>query len=252
MRPKVSVIIPCYNYEKYIEQCILSVIVQRINFNIEIIIRDDNSTDNSYQIAMRIANFYQNEQFQFRVYKNDYNTGEIINTKRLLDDCKGEYIAYLDADDYWSTPHKLQVQVDFLDNNNDYSMCVSGYIELENQNKWNSVDFSWWMFPVNNTTESLTKMNYLSSSSSRVFRNYPNLIKDYFHLFPYSDWPLNFELSLLGKIECMNFPGYVYRKHYDSLSENQIKIEVNNHKELLEKRQNILEKELSIRLQNVL
>ena len=77
------------------------------------------------------------------------------------------------------------------------------------------------------------------SSSSRVFRNYKNLIKDYFIDFPYSDWPLNFEISLLGKIKYLNFASYCYRTHKQSLT---YKLNLNNddYNENYNKRVNIL------------
>ena len=62
----------------------------------------------------------------------------------------------------------------------------------------------------------LLSTNFIGSSS-RFFRNYNNLIIDYFYDFPYSDWPMNFELSLRGKILYQNFSSYVYRLKPNSL-----------------------------------
>ena len=70
IKPKVSVIIPCYNYQEYIEQCLMSVLLQRVDFTVEIIISDDNSTDESYEILKRIQHFYKSENFQFKLHKN--------------------------------------------------------------------------------------------------------------------------------------------------------------------------------------
>lgn len=220
---KVSVIIPCYNYEKYIEKCIMSVLLQNVNFDVEILISDDNSNDSSFGIINRIFNFYKNfKNFKIRIFKQVENLGEINNTKFLLENSIGEYIAYLDADDYWINPNKLQTQVDFLEENKDYSMCFTGYITLENNVYIPCVDSSCWLCPIGDlNSESLTNGNNIGSSSSRVFRKYDNLIKDYFYKFPYSDWTLNFELSLLGRIKYLDFPSYVYRYHIDSLSKKE-------------------------------
>lgn len=220
---KLSVIIPCYNYEKYIEQCLMSVALQKCNFNIEVLIGDDNSSDKSFEIIKRFKLCYESDKIKFKIYSHPENIGEINNTKFLLEKCEGEYIAYLDADDYWIYPNKLQNQVDFLDNNKDYSICITGYIELLNDSGdyIPNINLSSWLCPKNIdnlNSDSLTTQNIVGSSSSRVFRNYKDLIKDYFYEFPYSDWALNFELSLKGKISYLDFPSYVYRIHNNSLS----------------------------------
>ena len=62
--------------------------------------------------------------------------------------------------------------------------------------------------------------NYVFSSS-RFFRNYNDLFQDYYYEFPYSDWPMNFELGLRGKIHYMNFASYVYRLKPDSLCNSE-------------------------------
>jgi glycosyltransferase involved in cell wall biosynthesis len=223
MKPKVSVIIPCYNYQNYIEQCLMSVLLQRTNFKVEIIVSDDNSTDNSYNIIERIANSYQSEQFQFKIFRNEQNLREVNNTKKLIENCSGQYIAYLDADDYWIDPYKLQKQIEFLENNSDHIMCVTGFYSFDGE-KYNPVEnFSIWHCSVGELdSNNIAFRNNVSCSSSRVFRNTENLsqilFKDYAFKFPYSDWVINFELSFLGKIKYLNFPSYMYRSHRDSLS----------------------------------
>jgi glycosyltransferase involved in cell wall biosynthesis len=107
MNPRVSVIVPCYNYGNYIEKCIMSVLLQKLDFDIEILVGDDNSTDDSFNIVKRLKNFYEDERIKFKIIKHEPNVGEINNTKSLLDSAEGEYIAYLDADDFWIDPLKM-------------------------------------------------------------------------------------------------------------------------------------------------
>ena len=223
MKPKVSVIIPCYNYQNYIEQCIMSVLLQRTNFQIEIIVSDDNSSDNSYNIINRVACSYQSEQFKFKILRNEKNLGEINNTKNLIQNSIGQYIAYLDADDYWVDPYKLQKQVEFLDNNPEYSMCVAGFYSITDGTFLPSSNFTQWTTSIGElNSDNLAFGNVVSCSSSRVFRNQNNLtellFRDYAYKFPYSDWLINFELSFLGKIQYLDFPCYIYRSHQNSLS----------------------------------
>lgn len=251
MSAKVSVIIPCYNYENYIEQCVMSVLLQKIDFDIEILIGDDNSLDNSFIIASRLKNYYESDRFKFKLIKHENNVGEINNTKSLLENSTGEYIAYLDADDYWTDPYKLKKQIEFMDNNPEYSMCITGHILLENNSYVPVADFSSWLCPTGSLdSHNLSKGNYVGSSSSRVFRNYTNLIKDYFYEFPYSDWVLNFELSFRGKIEYLNFPSYVYRIHNKSLSKKDRDGDLEFQNRLYEKRISILNDILNEKLYN--
>jgi glycosyltransferase involved in cell wall biosynthesis len=227
--PKVSVIIPCYNYQNFIETAILSVICQRLDHDIEVIISDDCSSDNSFNIINRMANYFQSDRIKFKVSRNEVNLGEINNTKKLFELCEGDYIAYLDADDYWINPYKLQEQIQFMDENSDYSMCITGYFALEGDSFIPDPAFSNWFCPRDIeglTAENLVNTNIVGSSSSRFFRNYKiteQIFKDYFYKFPYSDWSLNFEYSVLGKIKYLDFPSYVYRCHGNSLSSTDYK-----------------------------
>ena len=92
MKTKVSVIIPCYNYSKYIEICLLSVLSQRCDYNIEILISDDCSTDNSFNIINRIKNDYSDiPRFDIKCFSQPTNIGEVNNTKFLLENASGEY-----------------------------------------------------------------------------------------------------------------------------------------------------------------
>lgn len=244
MRPKVSVIIPCYNYDKYVEQCIMSVLLQKVDFNIEIIVGDDNSTDNSFAIVSRLKHFYQSDKVEFKIIRHETNIGEINNTKSLLSSASGEYIAYLDADDFWIDPQKLTKQIEFLDSNWDHSLCITGFFILEKNKYIPTDDLTQWMCPtdINSlNSESLCKFNIVGSSSSRVFRNYgDSIVKDYFYDFPYSDWVMNLELSFRGKIGYLDFPTYVYRIHDKSLSHKEIRDDAENRTELVNKRIGIL------------
>ena len=240
MMIKVSVIISCYNYDKYIEQCLMSVLLQKRNFNIEILIGDDGSTDNSLQIIKRIENYYKSIDISFNVFSHPINLGEVRNIEFLLGKSTGEYIAYLDADDFWTDPYKMQKQVDFMDNNLDYSMCITGFIQLNDGGDYiPSSDFSNWLSPLDELDSGNLSIRNNIGSSSRLFRRYDNIVKDYFYEFPYSDWVMNFELSLRGKIKYLDFPSYVYRMHENSLSKN---LEDN---ELWEKRINILKSKMN-------
>ena len=93
--PKISVIVPVYNTEKYLERCLLSLIDQNIDQKYEIIVINDGSTDSSLEIAEEIAECYEN----VKVYSRG-NGGMSAARNTGLEHARGKYIAFVDSDDY--------------------------------------------------------------------------------------------------------------------------------------------------------
>lgn len=219
---KVSVIIPCYNFEEYIEQSILSAVSQKTNFDFEILIRDDMSTDRSQINIERVANFNTNVRF----FNPEENWGGTENIKFLFEQAKGDYIAYLDGDDYWTDVNKLQKQIDFLDSNPDYVMSFTGHWIKYKDGGYAPSNPNQWLCSTRQTeditTETLLNGNWVSFG--RVWKNI-SVIKDWMMDLPYLDWPMNYELSKFGKIQYLDFPTGVYRQHsggvYSELTREQ-------------------------------
>lgn len=108
--PKVSIITPAYNASKYIEETIDSVMKQT-DSDWEMVIVDDCSDDDTYAIAKRCAE----EESRIRVFRNEENSGVAYTRNRALDEARGKYVAFLDADDLW-LPNKIEKQVQFMEN----------------------------------------------------------------------------------------------------------------------------------------
>lgn len=125
---KVSVFILAYNHEAFIEQAVRSVLAQRTNFDYEIVIGEDSSTDRTLDILVALQEQYPD---QIRLLTTDHNLGMIQNSIRTLDACHGEYIALLDGDDYWCAQDKLQTQVDFLDQHSDFAICFHSVLQVD-------------------------------------------------------------------------------------------------------------------------
>jgi len=117
---KVSVHMLTYNHEKYIAQAIESVLMQELSFDYEIVIGEDCSTDNTREI---VFHYHKKHPNKIRLLLHERNIGAISNHIQVLKACHGEYIAFLEGDDYWTSPHKLQKQVDYLDVHPDHSAC---------------------------------------------------------------------------------------------------------------------------------
>jgi len=107
--PKVSVITPAYNAALFLEETVKSVQAQTLD-DWEMIIVDDCSKDDTFQIALSLA---ANDS-RIRVLRNSTNSGVAVTRNRALDVALGEYIAFLDSDDLW-LPRKLEKQVEFMD-----------------------------------------------------------------------------------------------------------------------------------------
>lgn len=118
--PKVSVCVITYNQEKYIRQCLQGIVDQETNFDFEVIIGEDCSTDGTRAVVQEFADKYPSV---IRVIFQKTNTGGTKNLTDVHDAARGEYIAHVDGDDFWRTD-KLKVQTVFLDTNDD---CVAVY-----------------------------------------------------------------------------------------------------------------------------
>lgn len=116
---KVSVLIPAYNSEKYIGEAIQSILNQTFT-DFELLVLDDGSADNTW---LEMQKFEDN---RIQLLKNEINQGISFSRNKLMDNAKGEYLAWLDADDI-ALPERLAIQTKFMDENPDVGVCGSWY-----------------------------------------------------------------------------------------------------------------------------
>jgi glycosyltransferase involved in cell wall biosynthesis len=120
----LSVGLITYNHENYIRQALDSILMQKTDFDFEIIIGDDCSTDSTPDICREYALKYPNIKYK----KNEKNEGISANWRKTIEQCNGKYVALIEGDDYWTENYKLQKQVDFLETNQDFSLCFHNHI----------------------------------------------------------------------------------------------------------------------------
>jgi glycosyltransferase involved in cell wall biosynthesis len=125
----VSVIMLAYNHEAYVSKAVESILAQITNFDYELIIGEDCSTDKTRDIILDYQKRYPDK---VKIITSEINVGAIANELRCLKACVGKYIAYCEGDDYWTDPYKLQKQVNFLEANADYGL-VHGDVNHLNQ-----------------------------------------------------------------------------------------------------------------------
>lgn len=126
-QPKVSVLMITYNHEKFIAQAIESALMQETNFDFEIVIGEDCSTDKTRSILLDYVSRYPD---RIRVLLPKNKLGMHLNFIQTYEACQGEFIAILEGDDYWTNSHKLQKQVDFLCLNLHYVSCFHNVLIL--------------------------------------------------------------------------------------------------------------------------
>jgi glycosyltransferase involved in cell wall biosynthesis len=127
---KVSVMVVTYNHERYIGQALEGILMQERDFEIEINVIDDASTDGTQRV---VREYQRRHPGIIHCHFNERNVGHIatqLNTYRGYRTLRGQYYALLEGDDYWNDPLKLKTQVEFLDRNPEYVACAHDTLKV--------------------------------------------------------------------------------------------------------------------------
>lgn len=132
MNPLVSICCLTYNHSLFIRKCLDGFLMQETDFPFEILIHDDASTDGTDIIIKEYADKYPDLIFPIYETENQYSKGFSLSPSAMdieynYSRATGKYIAYCEGDDYWTDPHKLQKQINFLETHSDYSVCWHRY-----------------------------------------------------------------------------------------------------------------------------
>jgi hypothetical protein len=190
---KLSVMLKAFNQEPFIAQAIESALAQRTSFPVEIVIGEDCSTDHTREIVERYASKYPS---RIRILARERNLGMARNTLVLYEECRGEYIAWLDGDDYWTSPDKLQRQVDFLDANPGHTLCFHDTLIVKPDGTAARNVCDW---PAEGGVEDIL-FRSSGTSSSCVYRKVLDGFPEWFPTLPYSDWALHVLHAEKGKV----------------------------------------------------
>ena len=127
--PLVSVIIPAYNAERYVELAVRSIMNQTYK-NLEILITDDCSTDRTFEILKKLAE----EDSRIKLFRNDKNLGIVDSLNFMIAVSCGEYIARMDADDV-SLPLRIEKQVKYMQTHKNIMILGCNVIHIDENNK---------------------------------------------------------------------------------------------------------------------
>ena len=211
----------CHNGDKYIKEAINSIINQSYK-NWELIFFDNASNDNSAQIAKK----YNDKRIKYH-YSKFVNLG--IARKKALEKCRGNFIAFLDCDDFW-TKDKLKLQVNELIKNPEIALSFSNSYFFNKKNKkllYETRPYDGHIF------EELLKRYYISFDTVLINVLYLKKLKQKFdqRLTITHDLDLIIRLSKIGKFKYINKPLSWWRIHNNSFSQNKMSI-VNKEKNI--------------------
>ena len=229
--PLVSVAVITYGHENYILDTLKGILSQTYSGDLEIILSNDNSPDNTDDV---ITSFLKENplpsHITIRYTKHATNKGAIPNFIWTIRQCTGQYIALCEGDDYWTDPLKLQKQVDFLEAHPDHVLCFHKVNILQPNGEL--VDDFITNVPENyELRETLATNNNYIHTPSVLFRNIAaeeyNILE--FKNSPIGDYFLYLILTQYGKIGFIPDTMAVYRygvgvyssaKEYQQLRDN--------------------------------
>jgi glycosyltransferase involved in cell wall biosynthesis len=209
-RKKVSVLMIAYNQEDFIAQAIRSALTQITDFDYEIVIGDDCSTDGTRDI---VADIVRKHPSKIRPLFQEVHLGVNRNLVTTLKACTGQYVAVLEGDDYWTKQNKLQLQVDFLDSHPDYAICFHNVKVVYQDERFPSHLYHVDPQQETRTIEELLVGNVINTCSVMFRRDHSNELPSRFCSLHMGDWPLHVLNAQYGKIGYLNEEMAAYRVH---------------------------------------
>jgi glycosyltransferase involved in cell wall biosynthesis len=204
--PKVSVVSISYNQENFIAQTLESFLMQKTNFNFEIIIADDCSTDNTAKIISGYATRFPD---LIKPILRKKNVGIQENLVDALSQATGDYIALCEGDDFWTDEEKLQLQVNFLNTHRDYALVFHPVRVFFEKGEEEDSIFPDSTDPSNFTVKELLAHNFIQTNSVMYRRKTYKAIPK--NILP-MDWYLHLYHAQDGKIGFINRVMSVYRR----------------------------------------
>lgn len=219
---KLSVSIVTFQQADYVRQALESVLVQRTDFPFELVVGDDASTDDTRKILRYIAARHPH-RVRLLLHESNFGDRGLSNFMSTVDASRGEYIAFLDGDDYWTDPYKLQRQVDFLDTHPECAMSAHRVVHLWDDG---SQEFSIRPFDhgarggtVHDVGELMIE-NFAPKISTVVRRRVARELPDWYRCtrVASADWLFNVLTGRAGKIGYFADVMALHRKRVDNLT----------------------------------
>lgn len=246
MNDLISVLIPAYNHENYVQESIQSIIDQTYN-NIELIVLDDGSKDSTWAKINELQEVCE-KRFSNVLFKTKQNQGSCETINQLIDLAQGEYVLIVASDDKL-LPNAIEILHNFLSQNQDYSLAVGKNLIVDGEGKecyWDKnrenvyskdeaayLSFTDWLvddarhvdFHSDDfgSYESLLKGNYVPNGYL-IRKNIYEKIGRYTPAAPLEDWWLMLQVAKYAKLKYIDEPTFLYRWHGGNTMSNRERI----------------------------
>jgi glycosyltransferase involved in cell wall biosynthesis len=218
---RVSVLVLAYQHERYIAQALDGVLEQRIDVPYEIVVGDDASTDGTREVIAAYASAHSDRVRTIMPTTNLGMGGKPL-IRELIRQARGEYVAMLDGDDFWTSPTKLARQVAFLDRHPECSMCFHNVVRVYEDRSQPDSLYNRPGLPDRFGFRELLSPR-IPSCSTLFRREAIHPLPDWYLAVPWWDWPLFMLAATRGEVHYFDEVMGVYRIHgeglYSSLSE---------------------------------
>src|SRR4029453_13461190 len=210
---KVTVLLKTYNHEKYIAQALDSTLMQETDFDYEIVVLEDCSTDATREI---LSAYKRDHPDKIRLRLAEWNQRSNEGFAKEFQAAPSPYVAFLDGDDYWTSPKKLQKQVDFLRAHPECVVCFhnamlvyeDGRVPIPH-NPANQKLFS--------VVEDVWECCFIASPTPMFRKDVLGMFPEWYYTMPVTDWPLYILYAQNGRIGYIDELLAVYRIHDEGL-----------------------------------
>ncbi len=207
VEPMVSVMMISYNQEEFIDEAIRGVMLQKVPFDIELIIGDDCSTDST---AERCRYWQQKYPDIIRILPRERNLGVQRNYIDVYNHCRGKYIAVCEGDDYWFDRSKLRRQVEYMEGHKDCTVCFHRVVNYFTDTR--TMSLSNGGQKRDTSIADLSRSNYITNLSVMYRRGVFGALPDWVEQVTAPDYTFHMLHASKGKIHYMNRPMAVYRQ----------------------------------------
>jgi glycosyltransferase involved in cell wall biosynthesis len=212
---KVTVLVITYNHSRFIARALDSALSQQTDFDFEIVVSEDCSTDGTREIVL---DYQARHPDKMRLILSEQNVHSNFVVRRGITAARGEYVALLDGDDYWTSPNKLQKQVEFLDEHRECSLCFhNAAVIIEDSNEpsrhWTPANQ-----PRLSSFEDIWLGNFIATCTTMLRLNMLGEVPRWYDaLFPITDWPLYILCAAHGPLGYIDEVMGAYRLHAGGL-----------------------------------
>jgi len=212
-RPHASILLVTYNHERFIERAIASIEAQRVRFDVEVVVADDSSTD---QTLTMLTAWAERSQFPVRILPAHPRLGITLNYARGFAACRGRYIAVLEGDDEWLSTEKVRLGAEHLDAHPEHSMVANRILLRDERDGFATVipaiGLSGFEGEVN--ARRLAEVNWFATFSACMYR------ADAMERVPPAvfettsfDWMINLSVMSFGPAGFLTEVMTLYRQH---------------------------------------